>query len=488
VLAARGGACGPEHGCAEGLACLPLSGGYCASACGVTGDPCDGACVETGRAGEVCMAKCTRDGDCRTGEGYVCDPERHACLLPNFAAITPKQCPGSGRDKDAAFSSAEQLTTASSPGVYQFEPAGVLADDGTTVAIAIARSGIFAGNPLVVSTGHTLASEKQSHFDPWLARAGKTLFAVWYGFDSRDEHGEIALATSTDRGATWTKPIAVHDPKDCSGEEPGCLDKPMVAADARHVYVMYSANDAGMRVRASLDGGKTFGAPVTALAGIYGNAAIGSDGRLHVVANSGGPLGAYGSAQQKIEYTVSADGGVTFAKPIAVSGRDEVLPFFFSNPSVAVDDRRKWLYVAYVRGGRDAVWDIVIAATKDAGKTWTRTKLGDGCAIHMVPNLALDPTTGTLHVAYYESIGTGRFAHATCTAGAAKCTPQGAINSAPFAALSTVRHGAKWVGEYETLLVDDQRRMLHAIWAQPVAEGDKIVARIFRASAKLPKR
>jgi hypothetical protein len=252
------------------------------------------------------------------------------------------------------------------------------------------------------------------------------------------------------------------------------------------VYVLYASEGAGLRIRGSSDGGKTFGKPATALSGIYGNAVVGSDGRVHVVTLDGGPMGAFGSAQQTIQYTASSDGGATFAPPLTVSRQDEVLPFFFSNPSVAVDDARRWLYIAYVRGGRDAKWDIVLAATRDGGKTWTRHVIGDGCAIHMVPNLALDPVTGALHVAWYDSDGApGRFTHATCTPGLARCTPQGAINSVPFAALSTVRHGAKWIGEYESLVVDARRRVLHAFWSQPVAEGDQIVSRIFHAAAKL---
>ena len=51
-----------------------------------------------------------------------------------------------------------------------------------------------------------------------------------------------------------------------------------------------------------------------------------------------------------------------------LSGRDEVLPFFFSNPSVAVDSKRGWIYAAYTRGGRDAVWDLVIAGVQGQGQ------------------------------------------------------------------------------------------------------------------------
>ncbi|MGE5183664.1 MAG: sialidase family protein, partial [Acidobacteriota bacterium] len=262
-----------------------------------------------------------------------------------------------------------------------------------------------------------------------------------------------------------------------------------IGGKPERVYVLYSADDAGLRVRASADGGKTFGKPVTALEGIYGHAVVGSDGRLHVVTLNGGPLGAYGSAQQTVQYAVSADGGATFSKPLVVSGRDEEIPFFFSNPSLAVDTARKWLYFAYARGGHDAKWDIALAATRDGGKTWVRASLGDGCAIHMVPDLAVDPATGTLHVTYYDSQGApGRYVHATCGAGLVKCTVVGAINSQPFAALSTERHGSKWIGEYEGLVIDDKRRVLHAVWSQPVNEGGKVVSRIFHAAAKLGKR
>lgn len=483
------------------MLCGPFPGGACVSFCGVTGTGCDGACVETSRAGELCLKPCASDQDCRAEEGYACDPQWKACAPRGFSAIVPRSCPGSGPAVDARFGPSRPWSSAASAGVHQLEPAAALTDDGGLVAVYIARGAMTEGNALgvarmdgagAVTLDQRLGSAKRSHFDPWMAadRSG-ALHAAWYGFDGRDEHGEIALVTSSDRGATWSEPRAVHDPADCPGEAAGCLDKPMIAAgpDPKRkasdvLYVMYSAGEMGLRVRASRDVGKTFGPTVTALPGIYGNAVTTSDGRLHLAANAGSPKAGFGSAKHQIHYTVSADAGASFDKPVTVSGPDEVIPFFFSNASVAVDERRKWTYVAYARGGRDAVWDIVIAASKD-GKTWKRTAIGDGCSLHMVPNVALDPVTGTLFVAYYESAGNGRFALATCTPGAAQCTPRGAINSVPFAALSTVRHGSKWIGEYEALAFDAKRRVLHAVWSQPVREDKGVVSRLFHASAKI---
>jgi hypothetical protein len=459
--------------------------------------------METSRAGELCLKRCASDQDCRVGEGYVCDPESRACAPPGTSAILPRSCAGTGPALDVRFGASEQWSSSATPGVYQTEPAAALTDDGGLVALYITRASVTDGNALGIARSDSkgarvldqkLASAKRSHFDPWLAadRSG-AIHAAWYGFDGRDEHGEIALATSRDRGASWSDSLPVHDPADCPGDEAGCLDKPMITVGpdpkkrgADVLYVMYAAAEAGLRVRASRDFGKTFGPTVTALSGIYGNAVTSSDGRLHIATNTGSPKAGFGSPKHQIQYTVSVDAAVTFAKPVTVSGPDEVIPFFFSNPSVAVDERRKWTYVVYARGGPDAVWDIVIAASK-GGKTWTRTTIGDGCALRMVPNVALDPATGTLFVSYYESVGKGRFALSSCTPGAAQCTGRGAINSVPFAALSTVRHGSKWIGEYEALMFDAKRRVLHAVWAQPVTEPGGIVSRVFHASAMIER-
>ena len=502
---ALGAACTGEQQCGADHRCLPMPGGYCASACGVTGAPCDGACVETPGSGELCLASCSSDAECRTTEGYTCDRQWRACMIPNTAAIVPRECgqlPGIGRDP--AFAPTTALSTAASPGSFQLEPSTVVTDDGALVALYLTRGAITDGNVLGLAKLDTVgrtaldlpfATGRANNFDPWLARDAKgKLYAVWLAFDARDATQEIAMSMSSDRGQTWSPPVAVHEPGDCAEGEADCLGRPMVVVGPdplrrgkEIVYVAYAAG--GLRVRASRDGGATFGPARTPIAGARGDLAVGADGLLYVVALNGGPGGAFGSADHVIEFVASGDGGARFTTPRRLSRHGEMLPFYFSNPSVVVDDRRRWIYVAYTRGGRDGKWDLVIVASKDKGKTWTRARIGDDppCAIHMVPNLALDPTTGQLHVAWYDSHGP-RFAHAVCVQGAATCRQVGRINDVPFAALSTVRHGAKWVGEYQSLVVDPARRTLHATWTQPVDDGGKIVSRIFHAKAKLPPK
>lgn len=497
-LALRGEACGSARTCAADLACADAPGGYCTSSCGLAGAPCDdGVCVATARSGPQCLRGCTSDAECRAAEGYLCDRQWHACAIPNTAVIVPRACPAPrGPARDAAFGPSVALSSAASPGLYQLEPSAVVTDAGELLAVFGARRGVADPGQLgsalvtprgVIETGFPATQGDRAEVR--LARDAKgILFAVWLETEGR--HRQISLSRSRDGGKTWAAPDRV-DAADCTDQDPACLDRPMLAIGGDLVHVLYAAGG-GIRVATSHDEGNSFRTALTALTGHHGNATVGPDGRLHVVAlDPGTSLPGFGSADHRIVYAVSAPGGTGFGKAQKLSGRDEMLPYYASNPSVAVDRKRGFVYAAYVRGGRDAIWDLVILASKDQGKTWKRTRIGDdppSCAIHMVPNLALDPTTGTLHVAWYDNRGTGRFAHATCKPGAVSCAQSGAINGAPFAALSMERDAPRWLGESAALIVDDKRRTLHAVWAEPVDEQGTVVARIFHATAALPRK
>lgn len=514
----RGAACTAAHACSAGLTCWPLTGGYCGSRCGLGGDDAcaAGACVETAD-GDACMAPCAADSDCRVDEGYVCDPAQHACLLPGIAVPAAARCPLVGPAHDAAFSPSEVWTGASDDarlGLAQQAPSMVLADDGHPIAVFQTFAGSGASAVLVHAlnrhsappSGGAARSGKAGPFDnilvdtreatratsPRLARdhAG-TLYAVWHA--SNDAGGAIALATSSDAGATWSEPREASAAADCVDGD--CFEDPRVAVGpaprgegGERLYVAYATGTAGLRVRSSRDRGDTWLHDVTALPATASNLAVGNDGRVHVVGLRGSVLASYGSAMQAIEYAVSADGGATFSRRVIVSARDERIPSWFAGPAIVVDDVRGWVYFAYARGGRDAAWDISLAATRDGGKTFVRASLGDGCALHMVPTLALDAATGMLHVGYYDTSGApGRFAHASCGPGLAKCAPRGAIESDAFAALSLVRHAANAVGDGASLTFDDRRRILHAVWAEPIADAQgRVASRIAHAAATLP--
>ena len=130
------------------------------------------------------MPSCTRDDDCRTDDGDVCDPAWHACVLPNLAAIVPATAiarPRRPRD-DASFGPSDQVSTAAS-GAYQLEPSAALTDDGPAVIYA-SFDRTAATSTIGVSHDRTLASGGARDLDPRLARdrAGK-LYAVWQAGD-----------------------------------------------------------------------------------------------------------------------------------------------------------------------------------------------------------------------------------------------------------------------------------------------------------------
>jgi len=394
--------------------------------------------------GSVCAAGCMADAQCRVAEGYTCDDDWHACLIPNTAVIVPRACPDPG-SRDATMS------PVGTSGVGH-DPAAAIANSGRLVTI-YARGGTIHSEYL--ATAGT---------QPALARDARgTLYAVWCN------GARVELATSSDSGDTWAAPAEVGDG--------GACERPSVVAGKGALYLLYGAS--GLRVRASRDGGKTWTPAVTPLAGRRAAGVVGNDGRLHVIALDGGDAGGFGAADQRVEYAVSSDGGATFTRPRPVSAPEETLPYYFAIPRLALDDKTGWLYAAYVSGGRSGVWDIVIAGLKlkDKTGTWKRVRLGDGCAMRRVPVLALDPTTGALHVAWYDNRGRARFAHAVCAVGLATCTETGSISKGPSSPAVLELDGAS---EQAVLLVDDRSRVMHALWVE--------IAEIVHATAKLPPR
>lgn len=287
--------------------------------------------------------------------------------------------------------------------------------------------------------------------------------------------GQDAFGVATPTGEMTIE--RVHDDPAVAAAQVGdcgaCTD-PGVVRRGANVVVAYTLAH-GIRVRGSSDGGTNFRAAVTAVPGAYGDLAIGDRGSVHVVALDGSLHGAYGSAMHRIVYAGSRDGGRTFGPPVVVSGRDESIPFVLGNPMIALDERRGRLYVVYVRGDRSAVWDVVLATSKDRGVTWTRTTIGDGCALHALPAIAVDPTTGTVHVAYYVD---QTFARTTCTPGATRCTRRGAIGPSAF---TTARFGRDWLGQRASLEIDARARTIRATWVAP-QDG---IARVMTATAKL---
>lgn len=495
-------------GACDGGLCFPGPGGYCTVSCGNSDSvlcPEGSACVSTLRAGDLCMKSCATGADCRAG--YTCDPARLACVPPGLVPSPDlARCAEPALAK-AAFGPARQISAGQLPGDHDLEPAAALGDDGGLAVAYMTNGTITSPNELHLARldaggallgGQPFTTDRTHYFDPWMARdRGGRRYLAFLAYDfltPPPSHQHIQLVTSDD-GETWSAPVAAEDAADCPNDEPDCLDKPMVAvgpdkadptADA--VYVFYFSEPAGgMRVTRSTDRGETFSAsdPVGA-EGAYGDARVAGDGDLHAVFVEGGgdPLG---DASLAVIYRRSSDGGKTFSAA-QVSASGEPVPFFFSNPHLALDEAKGLIYVVYTSGSADGAWDVMLATSADGGQTFTRTKVNDDapCATHMMPAAAVDPKTGAVHVTWSEDrSGEGALGYAVCASGGASCGENERVNDAPFAAFQLVRHSRIWLGEYGQLLFDPAQRRLHAIWTQPVDECGAPVSRIFHAGRDL---
>lgn len=499
----------PQSTCADGLLCLPVPGGYCTSMCeeGVACEP-GAVCLDSHRGGQGCAAGCASDADCRVAEGYACDPVWKACVLPGVmpvAARAPECAPEQQRLAKQRFGQAVQITTSAGGSTADLEVHAALGAGGDLTAAYIARTRTRAPNPLGLATiradgsierDQRLPDDQEFHFDPWMARDRKgRLYVAWLGFNGDERDMRIGLSTSQD-GRAWSAPTAIHDAEtDCPNNTPHCLDKPQMAIgpDAARpgrdaIYVVYSGSD-GQRMVRSTDGGRSFSRSVKALDSSYGDVRVDARGGVHVVSSTVSPRGpgAFSDTEGGIAYAYSKD-GKTFAAPITVSRPGEGIPGLFVNPQVLPDSKRRTIYVLYPSGTADARWDLQLAVSTDFGKTWKHHRVNDDapCANHMLPAAALDPRTGRVHVMWVENRGgIGQVAYSSCDASG--CAANERVSDEPFAAYSFVRHSNKWLGEYNVLLLDEQRRVLHAVWAQPVDEDGVPRSRIFHATAALPR-
>lgn len=478
-----GAACDGARPCGPELTCEASPGGTCAMPCTLAGAPCGdgdgGVCVEYPTR-DVCRARCTRNAECRADEGYACDPVWKGCVLANAPTIAPLACPPpTGFGRDPAFGAPLAL------GGNAAEPAGVLAGDGSVIAVLedpgtrrlrVAR--------VDVARAQVVESELATGWGlPAIAREGDVVHVAMASGT------QVALTSSRDRGTTWSPPVVIAERACTTG---ACAPAIAIGSDPQRRRVLYVAyaEGGGIRVRASRDGGATFGAPTTALPASRASLAISGDGTLHVVALRGSVRGSYGAGDHEILYASSTNAGRSFGKPLAISRTGERLPFYFGTPRIEVDSARKWIYIAYTRGGRDGRWDLALVAIKDLRKPWIRTRLGDdgSCpATYLAPQLALDPATGALHLAWYDSRGP-RYAHGACFEGLRACRQLGRLDAEPWPGLSLAPGRPLSPSESTALLVDGRRRLLHAVWSQPVGSSSAPEARIFHAKAKLPLR
>lgn len=268
--------------------------------------------------------------------------------------------------------------------------------------------------PARTNNGFDFGSDPGVAFDA-AGNAYYSYIVVFFGAGGGINGTAMAVARSADGGATWE--ATYFAPETGSGQ---FNDKPMITVDtgtAHHnrVYVAWdhatgnsssTKNGNNVLLSYSDDGGQTFTSPVSVsgsftgkTGGIGADPYVTADGTVHVAWQD--------YAHGTIVDAASTDGGLTFSSPRAIS---TVAAFQFS---VAAQSSRgalvypacgsfaTTLYCSYM-DGRDSATNVFVAKSTDGGATWTSTQVpGGGDQFNQW--LAVDPSDGSVNVAYYDT-------------------------------------------------------------------------------------
>jgi hypothetical protein len=232
---------------------------------------------------------------------------------------------------------------------------------------------------------------------------------------------EMAVAHSTDGGLTWT---ATYFNENTGKSQ--FNDKPMITVDTgsggfhhhNRVYVAWDnasfisgsssseKNGNNVILSHSDDGGVTFSDPVSVsgnfigrTGGIGADPYVATDGTVHVAWQD--------FAHLVIADASSADGGATWSSPSVISlvGSFEFLPVAQASRGALVypacGASQAALYCSYMNGTPDGT-KVYVAKSTNGGSTWTSTQMPAG-GDQFNQWLAVDPSNGSIDVAYYDT-------------------------------------------------------------------------------------
>jgi hypothetical protein len=238
---------------------------------------------------------------------------------------------------------------------------------------------------------------------------------VFFGAGGGINGTEMAVAHSSDGGATWT--ATYFNPQTGNGQ---FNDKPMITVDtgsAHHnrVYVSWDnatgssssdKNGNNVLLAYSDDGGLTFSTPVSVsgpfkgrTGGIGADPYVTADGTVHVAWQD--------YAHGNISDAASTDGGQTFSPPHVIA---PVNGFEFGVAAQAARGALVYpscgsyqtaLYCSYMNGS-NAATNVYVAKSTDGGVSWTSTAVPTG-GDQFNQWLAVDPSNGSVNVAYYDT-------------------------------------------------------------------------------------
>jgi hypothetical protein len=272
--------------------------------------------------------------------------------------------------------------------------------------------------PPLTNNGFDFGSDPNVAFDA-AGNAYYSYIVVFFSAGGGINGTEMALARSTDRGKTWSATYFNQQ----SGEGQ-FNDKPYVAVDttggafAGRVYVAWdnasgnsssAKNGNNLLVSHSDDGGVTVSAPVVASGNFTGaTGAIGADpyvtadGTLHVAWQD--------YAHLTIAESSSTDGGATFTAPHVISlvgGFDLGIPAMNVRRALVYPSCGSYgssLYCSFTNGS-DAASQVYVSRSTNGGSTWSNPAAMPAGGDQFNQWLAVDPSNGSVNVAYYDTAG-----------------------------------------------------------------------------------
>ncbi|MFN8622485.1 MAG: sialidase family protein [Chloroflexota bacterium] len=214
----------------------------------------------------------------------------------------------------------------------------------------------------------------------------------------------IKLVRSTDGGKSWSDPVSVSPSVRFGSADPNAPaddpvqgdhrdvqgSQPAVAPDGTLTVAWYdSTNDepgkgvGEIHIAQSKDGGKTFGADITASTfnevGVLRNASfrvLGTQFPQLAVNNDGKVFIAYSAKPADVDnddadvYIVSSDDGETFSRPYRLNDDDTTAPQFYPSIAISPNGTIKAMWGDYRDDPHQAQYQIYYTESTDGGDTW----------------------------------------------------------------------------------------------------------------------
>ncbi len=232
--------------------------------------------------------------------------------------------------------------------------------DGTSVQSRSSSDGGSSFDPAVVvnpTAGATPAAQLQ------ISASADRRYAAWRAGDVGLAQGRIAVAGSTDAGATWAAPVTVD-----GGAGSGQQSAPAIDCEGAVVWVAFTDDRQGAGIFGTYTARSTDAGVTWSMPGLRSSPGVavqdpmlqsGGDGRnVHAAWLQGGQL----------RYAASTDGGGGWAPAITLQ---DASGGAVTSPSIACDEQR--IFAAYVVNG-NSVWVAAVTAT---GSLPTRTQVDD---------------------------------------------------------------------------------------------------------------